>query len=78
MRQYKISSTQKKSLSAVFFFWIKYKIVAKAYDEGAPDALDNTFRPVVSILWMIRWSRTILRFARSSMSSSMLPLATSR
>ena len=54
------------------------KTGVRTYDEGAPDDLDNTFRPVVSILWIIRWSKTILRFARSKMSSSILPLATSR
>lgn len=48
------------------------------YDDEAADVFDNTLRPVVSILWMIRWSNTILRFALSKMSSSILPLDTSR
>lgn len=57
---------------------LNIKTGVSTYDEGAPDDLDNTFRPVVSILWIIRWSKTILRLARSKMSSSILPLATSR
>lgn len=43
-----------------------------------PELLSSTVRPVVSILWMTRWSNTIFFFALSMMSSSTVPLVTSR
>ena len=43
-----------------------------------PELLSSTVRPVVSILWMTRWSKTIFFFALSMMSSSTVPLVTSR
>ena len=44
------------------------------------DSLDweSTVRPVVSIRCITRWSRTILRLARSTMSSSTLFRVTRR
>lgn len=48
------------------------------YAEGADGVLESTFLPVVSILWITRWSKTILRLALSMMSSSTLPLDTKR
>ena len=41
-------------------------------------SVESTVRPVVSILWMTRWSRTIFFLALSTISSSTLLLVTRR
>ena len=48
-----------------------------AYLEGAALRL-STVRPVVSMLWMTRWSNTIFCFALSTIVSSTLCFVTSR